>query len=122
MKTRNRKRETAQRSVLQFSYHSHYLFGVLLLLVILLSIWIKAHVFQILLVPSGSMENTCMSGDFLLATVYDKMDIQRYDIIAFHCPDNPDLICLERVAGLPGDCILVASSRRKWNQLRRVLT
>jgi signal peptidase I len=58
------------------------------------------------LIPSGSMENTVMTGDVLLATRFDRQNISRYDILVFIPPDDPDELYLKRVIGLPGETIL----------------
>jgi signal peptidase I len=41
------------------------------------------------LIPSGSMENTIMTGDVILATRFDKQNISRYDIVVFIQPAEP---------------------------------
>ncbi len=58
-------------------------------------------------IPSGSMETTIMAGDLVVATRYDTDDIERYDIVVFYFPDNPEEIYIKRVIGLPGETITV---------------
>lgn len=64
-------------------------------------------VFMLCLIPSGSMENTIMTGDIVVATRFNKTDIQRYDIMVFVPPDHPDTYYIKRVIGLPGETITV---------------
>lgn len=56
-------------------------------------------------IPSGSMEGTIEAGDMLIATRYNKTDIERYDIMVFIPPDSPDEYYIKRVIGLPGETI-----------------
>ncbi|MCC8152106.1 MAG: signal peptidase I, partial [Lachnospiraceae bacterium] len=58
-------------------------------------------------IPSGSMETTIMTGDLVVSTRYDADDIERYDIVVFYFPDDPELIYIKRVIGLPGETITV---------------
>lgn len=62
-------------------------------------------------VPSGSMENTIMTGDYLISTRFDREDVQRYDIMVFVPPDEPDTVYIKRVMGLPGEAITVSGGR-----------
>lgn len=70
-------------------------------------------VFMLSLIPSGSMENTIMTGDIVIATRYDMKEdnINRYDIIIFIPPDEPDITYIKRVIGLPGETIEVSNGR-----------
>lgn len=67
-------------------------------------------VLMISVVPSGSMEYTIMTGDILISTQYDvkkEEDIHRYDILIFIPPDEPDVVYVKRVIGLPGETVEV---------------
>jgi signal peptidase I len=63
------------------------------------------------LIPSGSMENTVMTGDILIGTRYDREEISRYDIVVFIPPEDPESLYLKRVIGLPGETILVEDGK-----------
>lgn len=58
-------------------------------------------------VPSGSMENTIITGDRLIANrlSYTFGEPERLDIIVFESPDNEEILFVKRVIGLPGDTI-----------------
>lgn len=58
-------------------------------------------------VPSGSMENTIMTGDkvFTLRLSYLFSDPKRGDIVVFPYPDNEEVDYIKRIIGLPGDKI-----------------
>ena len=71
------------------------------------------NVLMLNLIPSGSMEATIMTGDIVVGTRYDvgEGEIERYDILVFTPPDEPDVIYIKRVIGLPGETIVVENGR-----------
>lgn len=64
-------------------------------------------------IPSGSMENTIMTGDkiigFRLAYAFSEPD--RGDIIIFRNPDNESENYVKRVIGLPGETVIIEEGR-----------
>ena len=64
-------------------------------------------------VPTGSMENTIMPNDRIIAfrLSYLTKEPQRGDIVIFRYPDDPtgETLYVKRVMGLPGDTIEVIS-------------
>ncbi len=58
-------------------------------------------------VPSGSMENTIMTGDRLFANrlAYTFREPERFDIAVFEAPDEEGVLFVKRVIGLPGDTV-----------------
>ncbi|MBC5707713.1 signal peptidase I [Hungatella hominis] len=60
-------------------------------------------------VPSGSMENTIMTGDRVIGSrlSYRFSDPKRGDIVIFHFPDDPTgtIYYVKRIIGLPGDTV-----------------
>ena len=56
-------------------------------------------------IPTGSMENTIMTGDkimtFRLAYLFD--DPERGDIVVFPFPDDESVDYIKRIIGLPGE-------------------
>ncbi|MBR4015892.1 MAG: signal peptidase I [Anaerotignum sp.] len=62
-------------------------------------------------VPTGSMENTIMTGDRIVAlrTSYWFDSPQRGDVVIFHFPDDPTgkTLYVKRVIGVPGDTVQV---------------
>ena len=88
--------------------------GMLTVLVVV--VFMITFVVQAFRVPSESMENTLLIGDFVLADklhfgsaagILGKLlpyrQIQRGDIIVFHYPVDPSQYFVKRVVGLPGD-------------------
>jgi signal peptidase I len=85
--------------------------------VVIFSIFVITFIVQAFQIPSGSMENTLLVGDFLLV---DKLHfagdpgsgrllpygkIERGDIIVFYFPVDSSQFLVKRVIGLPGDHI-----------------
>lgn len=64
-------------------------------------------------VPSGSMENTIMTGDRLIANrlAYLRDPPERFDVVVFKFPDNEDENFVKRVIGLPGETVEIRDGR-----------
>ena len=64
-------------------------------------------------VPSASMENTIRTADriiaFRLSYLFSSPD--RFDIIVFPSPDDPDTLNVKRVIGLPGETVNIVNGR-----------
>ena len=88
--------------------------------------WVKVIVFAVLAaylinnfvlvnaaVPTGSMENTIMSGDrivaFRLSYMFSEPD--RFDIIVHKFPDDGETLFIKRIIGLPGDVVEIIDGR-----------
>lgn len=85
---------------------------VCLCLAVFTIVWFLSRtVFMLAIIPSGSMEYTIQTKDLVLATRYDKNDIERYDIMIFHTIDEPDTYMIKRVIGLPGETIEIMDGK-----------
>jgi signal peptidase I len=99
----------------------HALQSVLLTLVI--ALFVITFVVQAFQIPSPSMENTLLVGDYLLV---DKMhyasgglwgeilpysQLDRGDVVVFRYPVNPKEFFVKRIIGVPGDRIHLTSER-----------
>jgi signal peptidase I len=103
------KRKRARESVL-----THVQFALLALTIAMFIITFVAQAFRI---PSGSMENTLLVGDYLLVDktrfgpsgpwqpILPYPSVHRGDIVVFHYPVDPAQHFVKRVIGLPGDRI-----------------
>lgn len=90
---------------------------------VVIAVFVITFVVQAFQIPSESMENTLLIGDYLLVdklcygggTVSDHLipyrKIRREDIIVFHYPVNPAQHFVKRVIGVPGDRIRLVKKR-----------
>ncbi len=87
-----------------------------LLTIVTVAVFVITFIVQPFRIPSGSMEQTLLVGDFLLVNKqalapggrlwswllpYER--VKRGDIIVFHYPVDPAIHLVKRVVGLPGD-------------------
>jgi signal peptidase I len=82
-------------------------------------IFSRAFVFQQSKIPTGSMEDTLLVGDYIMVNRFayaptanglekallPVRDPQRGDVIVFKYPDDPDTDFIKRIIGVPGDSI-----------------
>jgi signal peptidase I len=84
---------------------------------VVIAVFVVTFIVQAFQIPSESMENTLLIGDYLLV---DKLhfgagsfgnkfipyrQVQRGDIVVFHYPVDPSVHFVKRVVGVPGDKI-----------------
>src|ERR1700758_4667169 len=94
-----------------------------LLATIVIAVFVITFVVQAFQIPSPSMENTLLVGDYLLVNklcygggrVGDYLmpyrRVQRGDIVVFHYPVNPAQHFVKRVIGVPGDRVRLINKR-----------
>jgi len=94
-----------------------------LLATVVIAVFVITYIVQAFQIPSESMENTLLIGDYLLVDklcyggggLADPMipyrQIRRGDIIVFHYPVNPAQHFVKRVVGIPGDRIHLVKKR-----------
>src|SRR5262245_58686142 len=84
-------------------------------------IFSRAFVFQQSKIPTGSMEDTLLIGDYIMVNrfayaptvtpferaVLPVREVRRHDIIVFKYPEEPEVDYIKRVVGLPGDKVEV---------------
>lgn len=85
--------------------------------IVIIAIFIVTFIVQAFQIPSESMENTLLTGDYLLVDKLHFGDddfvgkflpyrkVKRGDIVVFHYPIDPRLHFVKRVIGVPGDHI-----------------
>ena len=78
-----------------------------------ISLFLKNYIIINARVPSGSMENTIMTGDNLLGyrLAYKNADPQRGDIVIFYFPDNEEKKYIKRIIGLPGETVVIEDGK-----------
>src|SRR3954469_25795018 len=90
-------------------------------IVVALVVWFVLRTFLVeaFRIPSGSMENTLLIGDFLFVnkTLYGAeiplsnkhlppiREPKRLDIVVFHSVEDPNTNVVKRVIGMPGDTL-----------------
>src|SRR5437016_864069 len=88
-------------------------------------IFSRAFVFQQSKIPTGSMEDTLLVGDYIMvnrfayapvATGIEKRllptrEVRRGDVIVFKYPEDPDTDYIKRVIGLPGERVEMRGGR-----------
>jgi signal peptidase I len=94
-----------------------------LLATVVIAVFVITYVVQAFQIPSESMENTLLIGDYLLVDklcygggslgdyIIPYRAIHRGDIIVFHYPVNPSQHFVKRVVGIPGDRIHLVKRR-----------
>lgn len=92
-----------------------------ILVCVIFVLFTRAFVFQQSKIPSGSMENTLLVGDYIMVNrfvysptqwdweknLFPVRPISRGDVVVFKFPDTPEIDYIKRVIGLPGDKIEV---------------
>lgn len=70
-------------------------------------------VFMLSVVPTGSMAGTIDPGDHIICSRYgiEEENIQRYDVLVFIPPDDPGMLYVKRLIGLPGETIEVKDGK-----------
>ncbi len=85
----------------------------------------RAFVFQQSKIPTGSMEDTLLIGDYIMVnkfvyspaptglerTLMPFQDVRRGDVIVFKYPEEPEKDYIKRVIGLPGEILEIIDQR-----------
>jgi signal peptidase I len=88
----------------------------------LVFVFLRAFVFQQSEIPSGSMEDTVLPGDYILVNrfvfsptawpwerqILPMREVARGDLVVFMHPDEPERDFIKRVIGLPGESVEVS--------------
>jgi len=102
-----------------------------LLTTIVIAIFVITFIVQAFQIPSESMENTLLIGDYLLVDklryggdgfwqhVMPYRSVRREDVIVFHYPVNPSEHFVKRVVGVPGDRIRLLNRDLYVNGIRQ---
>jgi signal peptidase I len=94
---------------------------------VVIAIFVITFVVQAFQIPSESMENTLLIGDYLLVDklrygsdrIWDRIlpyrPVHRGDIVVFHYPVHPSEHFVKRVVGVPGDRVRLSKHRLYLN-------
>ncbi len=90
---------------------------------VVIAVFVITFIVQAFQIPSESMENTLLIGDYLLVnklryggggnSLVPYQQVRRGDIIVFHYPVNPAQHFVKRVIGVPGDHVHLVN-RQVW--------
>ncbi|MFV0464626.1 MAG: signal peptidase I [Lachnospiraceae bacterium] len=107
----NRRKERRQRETNSIKEVFSWLFTITL--AIAAAFIIKNYIIINANIPSGSMENTIMTGDriigFRLAYLFEEP--KRGDIIIFKFPDDESQNFIKRIIGLPGETVTIKEGK-----------
>lgn len=83
----------------------------IIVLALIIAFVLRAFVVSAYKIPSKSMEDTLLSGDFVLVNklVYDYGDPQPGDIIVFKYPLNPDKTFIKRCVAIEGQTVHIVN-------------
>lgn len=94
---------------------------------VVIALFVVTFLVQAFQIPSESMENTLLIGDYLLvdklqysdpgawAKVLPYAEVRRGEIIVFRYPLNPEQHFVKRVVGIPGDRVRLVNKRLRVN-------
>lgn len=104
--TKNEKKETSILAEL-FDYLKTIVIVVVTVLLLNQFVLINARI------PSESMQNTIMVGDQIFGNrlAYINSDPERFDIVIFRYPDDPEQFFIKRVIGLPGETVEIKNGK-----------
>ncbi len=104
------------------SWYSYILFIVFSELVFGVSGHYKAAVFgyESFYIPSAAMSDTIQRGDYIMSDTwaYTKSEPERGDIIIFKFPENPSVMFIKRLIGIPGDKITIDAGQVLINDVK----
>lgn len=112
------KKETEKKSVLRENIEA-------IIIAVILALFIRTFIVQAFKIPSGSMKETLQIGDhilvnkfiygvkipFLRKTIIDVKKPERFDIVVFKFPEDPDKDFIKRVIGVEGDIVEVRNKK-----------
>lgn len=101
VKQKRKEEESAVKEVLSWV--------ITIALAVVAALFIKNYIIINANIPSGSMENTIMTGDRLFGyrLAYNGKSPERGDIIIFKFPDDETENYVKRIIGLPGETVFI---------------
>ena len=100
-------------------------YAEVILVCVIVVVFLRGFVFQQSEIPSGSMEDTLLVGDYIIVNrfiyaptsfgwergIFPIRDPRRGDVIVFKKPQEPELDFIKRVVGLPGETVELRRGR-----------
>ena len=91
----------------------------LIIILIAVIIFVRIFFIQSYLIPTGSMENTLLPGDFVIAAkfmyLFNHPEPHRGEVIVFKYPLSSYRIFIKRCIGLPGDTVKIVNKKLYLN-------
>ncbi|MEE3355806.1 MAG: signal peptidase I [Candidatus Weimeria sp.] len=106
--------EEEKKESTKTSFLREFLSWIEMVVIILAVVWVTTNYIIVnAKIPSGSMENTIMTGDRLIGTRFSYWfsNPKRGDIILFHYPVDEKKIYIKRVIGLPGEKVEIKDAK-----------
>jgi signal peptidase I len=103
-----------------------------ILVCVIFVIFTRAFAFQQSKIPSASMEDTLLVGDYIMVnrfvyspasfgwerSILPQRELRRGDVVVFKYPSEPEIDYIKRVLGLPGDTVEVRDGHAYVNGAR----
>jgi signal peptidase I len=92
-------------------------YAAIVVVAVLVALAVQAWLLKPYRIPSGSMLDTLRPGDRVLVNrvVYHLREPERGDVIVFRYPEDPEVVFIKRVVGVPGDLLEVRDGRLRVN-------
>ncbi len=107
VRRRRRKRYRRNRNRMSPWESELIQWSIVIISAVVLAVLINSFVIVNAQIPSGSMENTIMTGDRVFGNrlAYAFSNPKRFDIIIFRYPDDESQLFIKRIIGLPGETV-----------------
>ena len=113
MKNEEKNQEEQQQQPAQSVWKEIWDYAKIILVVFVIAFLLGHFVYINARVPSGSMEQTIMTGDRVFGNrlAYKNKEPERFDIVIFKYPDDPSQLFVKRVIGLPGETVNIVDGK-----------
>ena len=113
MKNEEKNQEEQQQQPAQSVWKEIWDYAKIILVVLVIAFLLGHFVYINARVPSGSMEQTIMTGDRVFGNrlAYKNKEPERFDIVIFKYPDDPSQLFVKRVIGLPGETVNIVDGK-----------
>lgn len=113
MKNEEKNQEEQQQQPAQSVWKEIWDYAKIILVVFVIAFLLGHFVYINARVPSGSMEQTIMTGDRVFGNrlAYKNKEPERFDIVVFKYPDDESQLFVKRVIGLPGETVEIKDGK-----------
>ena len=113
MENEEKNLEEQQQQPAQSVWKEIWDYAKIILVVFVIAFLLGHFVYINARVPSGSMEQTIMTGDRVFGNrlAYKNKEPERFDIVIFKYPDDPSQLFVKRVIGLPGETVNIVDGK-----------